>query len=64
MTNIVEEILKECQPTAIYSATCATILHSNDNYHLLKKNMMDLGLWTAEINEFDLESKKVVFEIR
>lgn len=64
LLNIVEGILKECQPNSIYSATCATILHSNENYQLLKNDLINLSLWSIELNELDSESKKHILEIR
>lgn len=64
LLNIVEGILKECQPNSIYSATCATILHSNENYELITESLKKLNLWSIELNELDYESKKLVLEIK
>ena len=64
LLNIVEGILKECQPNSMYSATCATILHSNENYKLLKTTLNTLSLWSLELNELDIESMKHILEIK
>lgn len=60
LKNIVEEILIECQPSSIYSATCATILNSNDTYLEIKKRMTSLGLWNVELDYLDTTSKTIV----
>lgn len=57
---IVEELLNECQPKAIYSATCATILHSNPVYQDIKKRMGTLGLWTSNFADLDLTSRSII----
>lgn len=64
LMNILEELLKECLSTSIYSATCSTILHSNTNYNFLKSSLEKLELWTEELNELDIETQKNVLEIK
>ena len=64
LLTIVEGILKECQPSSIYSATCTTILHSNENYQRIEKSLKELDLWTEELDQLNNNSKENIFEIR
>jgi len=41
-------ILAECQPSASYAATAATVLHSDDAYSKVRKIMEDNALWNKE----------------
>jgi hypothetical protein len=60
LLNIVEDILKECQPNTIYSATCATVLHTNDTYGEIKKRLKELDLWNDEFEHLDSISNAVI----
>lgn len=64
LMNILREILLECQPSAIYSATCATVLHSNEKYKVIKSKMSVNGLWNNELTELHNNSLDIVLEIR
>ncbi len=64
LNNIVEEILQESQPESIYSATCATILHSCLRYNEIKIKMEKLGLWTSEFDNLHEKSKEIVLEMK
>jgi hypothetical protein len=44
-------LLYECQTSASYAATSATVLHSDDNYQILKKEMERLSLWDIELDQ-------------
>lgn len=57
--NIVERILNECQPNSIYSATCSTVLHSNEDYNQIRSEMMTLKLWNPTFELLHLSSKKI-----
>lgn len=60
LMNIVEDILTECQPTSIYSATCATVLHGNQTYLDIKNSMTGLGFWNDKLNDLDKISTTLV----
>lgn len=60
LKNIIEDILKECQPCSIYSATCATILHSNDTYHEIRNRMLSHKIWDKEFENLHDISKDLV----
>lgn len=46
---IMENLLKECQSTSIYSATTSTILHTDDIFIELVNKMKDNDLWSDEL---------------
>lgn len=60
LLNIVEGILRECQPNTMYSATCATILHTNDAYIQIKKKLKELKLWSNEFEDLDNISNTLI----
>jgi hypothetical protein len=62
LLNIVEKTLKECQSNSIYSATCSTILHSNDDYQEIRDEMITLKLWDSTFENLHLLSKKLSLE--
>jgi len=49
--NIMKNLLRECQPTSIYSATTSTILHTNDIFNNLVQKLKDEELWDNEYEE-------------
>lgn len=49
LTNIIETMLKECQPSAIYSATSATVLFSDVKFYEIKDKMESIGLWLEHL---------------
>lgn len=62
--SIMKSLLSECQPTSIYSATTATILHTNDLYQQLIENLKSEDLWDDELEELFNNSKNLVFDYR
>ncbi|GAA4440224.1 hypothetical protein GCM10023091_23540 [Ravibacter arvi] len=60
LKNIVEDILLECQCDSIYTATCSTILHSNDTYSEIKTRMATHGLWDDHLDGLHNESVKYI----
>lgn len=60
LLNTIEDMLKECQPNSIYSATCATVLHTSQTYNLVKQKLTSLGLWSVEFDLLDQTSKRLV----
>ncbi|VWB17499.1 hypothetical protein BLA13014_00531 [Burkholderia aenigmatica] len=45
----VRRILLECQPSASYAATAATVLHSSDSYRDLKAILQACDVWNEEL---------------
>lgn len=62
--NIVEDILNECQPESIYSANCATILHSSLLYLEIKEYLKNENLWSEEMEQLHKRSLETVLEMR
>lgn len=60
LRNIVEDILNECQENSNYSATCSTILHSNDLYQEIKGKMITHEIWDAHLEELHVKSRKLI----
>lgn len=52
----VEGLLKECQRESPYSATTATVLHTNAVYAELKARMESNSIWSDELQELHLKS--------
>lgn len=60
LINMIEDILKECQPSSIYSATCATILHSDETYNAIKEELRALNMWNLELEFLDINSMQLI----
>lgn len=60
LTTIIEEILKECQPYSIYSATCSTVLHSNNSYNEIKGKLQTYGLWNSDLESLHSNSINLI----
>ena len=61
LLTLFEELLIECLPNSTYSATCATILHSDNDYKHICVELKRLKLWTIEFEEMDIKSKALIF---
>lgn len=48
-----------CLPESEYSAACATVLHSCDEYQQLKEGMKANGIWTDVLEEYDVKSRAI-----
>lgn len=59
-----EDILLECQPTSSYSASAATILHSDSAYYQLIRQIKLLGDWTDELELMHARSRGIAFEVQ
>lgn len=61
LLTLFEELLKECQPDSIYSATCATILQSDNDYKDICDELKKLNFWTIEFEEMNSKSKTLIY---
>jgi hypothetical protein len=59
---IIKGLLKECQVDAIYAATCATVLHTDDTYVHIKDEMLRLGIWDDECDLLHKNSLDLVMD--
>jgi hypothetical protein len=61
-----KNLLSECNPKSIYSATLATILLNvnKETYSLVKDMFKAKGLWDLELKEREKEAKKVALRVK
>ena len=59
LVGAVINTIRQCMPESEYSALCATVLHSCDDYVKLKADMQNYGLWTQEIDSCDKISRSI-----
>ena len=60
--NIIKDLLRECQPTSIYSATTSTILHTNSTFNTLVQKLKDESLWDDEHEQLYNISINLIFD--
>lgn len=60
LISTVDGVLLECQKDRIYSATCATVLHTNDDYLEIRQKMKDLSIWSDELEQLHNNSLELV----
>lgn len=60
IVGIIEEILKECQCTSIYSATTSTILLNDDTFNEIMGKMKEESIWDSDIEVLYLKAKDLV----
>lgn len=53
-------LLDECQPSSDYSATSATVLHTDERYPELRSELMRLGLWDEQLKKLHSASALLV----
>lgn len=63
IVNGLKDLLKEGLPTAIYSATSATIILTDTEYNALKVKLTGLGLWDKELIDLDAQLNKNCLEL-
>jgi uncharacterized protein (TIGR02646 family) len=51
LLSIVESILIECQPTAIYSAVTASVVFSNSEFSNILNQIKQLGIWQSYLED-------------
>lgn len=60
LISTIEEILLECQSNKMYSATCATILHTDYDYSQIRQRMIELSLWNDGLDQLHENSLKLI----
>ena len=53
-------LLNECQPSSDYSATSATVLHSDQRYPELRSKLIRLNLWNEQLEQLHSASIRLV----
>ncbi len=59
LVGAVTNIIRQCLPESEYSALCATVLHSCEEYRKLKVGMQECDLWTPNMDEYDTLSRNI-----
>lgn len=59
LVRAVINTIRQCMSESEYSALCATILHSCEEYVKLKNGMQECGLWTQELANCDNISRSI-----
>ncbi len=62
LINLVEGILLECQPSAIYAATTSTVVLSDASFNELIDKMKKEGLWNDSLNALLERSKDLALK--
>lgn len=60
LLSTIEGILFECQKDKEYSATCATVLHTDEDYIQLRQRMIDLRLWNDTLEKLHTNSLELI----
>ena len=61
-TTLMENLLNECQENSIYSATTSTVLHTNETFNELVREMELNDLWNDELEEIYKKSLDLTLE--
>lgn len=59
LIGAVVNLMRQCLPKSEYSALCATVLHSCEEYRNLKQKMKDSNLWNQNMESYDMISKEI-----
>jgi len=59
LVGAVTNIIRQCLPENEYSALCATVLHSCEEYKKLKVGMQKCDLWTSNMDDYDTLSRNI-----
>ncbi len=60
LLSVVRSLLLECQPTASYAATTATVLHKEPAYETLVSGLKNENLWDRELDAMHLSSLALI----
>lgn len=63
IVNGSKDLMREGLPSAIYSATSATVILTDTEYDTLKSKMMALGLWDVELSQLEIDLNKTALNL-
>lgn len=63
IVNGIKDLMKEGLPTAIYSATSATVILTDTEFETLKSKLSLLELWDAELYQLEIELNKTALKL-
>lgn len=59
LVGAVTNIMRQCLPESQYAALCATVLHSCNEYNILKTGMQKNDLWSQDMENYDRISRQI-----
>lgn len=63
IVNGTKDLMREGLPSAIYSATSATVILTDIEYETLKSKMMALGFWDVELSQLEIDLNKIALNL-
>lgn len=63
LLGLVDGLLRECQPTSIYAATCASVMMQNEDYLLVRQSLIGHSIWSGELEELHQNAQEIALEI-
>lgn len=63
IVNGTKDLMKEGLPTAIYSATSATVILTDTEFETLKSKLTSLGFWDAELSQLEIDLNKTALKL-
>lgn len=63
IVNGTKDLMREGLPSAIYSATSATVILTDIEYETLKSKMMELGFWDVELSQLEIDLNKTALNL-
>ncbi len=64
IVNGIKDLMREGLPTSIYSATSATVILTDTEFHELKAKLTMLVFWDAELIELENDLSNVALELK
>ena len=61
--NGTKDLMKEGLPESIYSATSATVILTDPEFHSLKIKLDSLGLWDKELSQLEVDLAKTALDL-
>ncbi|MFV4850658.1 HNH endonuclease [Citrobacter freundii] len=56
LNKVIKALLNQCQKSALFSAVSSTMLHSNEEYEMVRLEMITYGIWTEQFEELHQSS--------
>jgi len=63
VVNGTKDLMKEGLPTAIYSATSASVILTDTEFEALKSKLTSLGFWDAELTQLEIDLNKTALKL-
>lgn len=63
IVNGTKDLMKEGLPSAVYSATSATVILTDTEFDMLKNKLTSLGFWDEELSQLEIDLNKTAFKL-